>query len=824
TFLKELSHPYKNWLFIVKEARGYSLDYFHLLKNHPAGPEAGALYVGVFADAIKNAPRVQVKADAVDNLLLYLQKMIREAGQEIGRFLPTILDAFDLINSFQGASFFLFVKSFYQIKGLMESLIDAVDDPGLDLARAVQLLSRYYRESFAYWLNQSDPLNWFLEKVGKIDDPSLAYDIFTEISHERINEWKERLAHIESAGDAPPISRETIRELTTLPGYNQIVEIYRRTPHRLLKARGEDGEGAYWKALFLFHIMSISGLSVIHEEALRDINRTMTWIIANEHYRDIQKLIRKTFSILKVRTRKFPGASLNCVLNMGKGVYKTDDGDLINFFIDSMIDLGFQAPMIDGVGADWQIRANQAHLQNIRTWMELIEQKPSWSIRLLSSLIIHLALHGVFIRDTDLFPRDITRFLNSGVEPVYNLAKQLCRFFPVYFNAIGAEGELREVSTNVDELARRRDPLIHFLRKQSHVESSNRTLALMEATLTFWADGDKERIKPFTPPDIHGEIDADGPYVKGVHAVMTHLKKHGLAPPRDLLKIDAKKLKELTESAEGASEDDRERVRLAAKFYQLLHQKYSNDYTELDQYLNQVKSDVFPDFISLREALEEPETKKKMHILLDYLAALKEIIVSPRAYEIREDIYQKRHFAVDIPSMYGSYHEMKFDALGLTFRIESLVNVLFEELVESIDLSLITKATFYQIYARLRLFNKALKLDGVTSIEMERQLDFLRHSLDVRGFSFTQYLDIFKGFTQAVKNIINDHFHNIHEENLKRILARVRVDWILPKYLPRKGTVDGDELNHRVSEIFFRERIAFALGLQQLDLLLSRIL
>ena len=33
---------------------------------------------------------------------------------------------------------------------------------------------------------------------------------------------------------------------------------------------------------------------------------------------------------------------------------------------------------------------------------------------------------------------------------------------------------------------------------------------------------------------------------------------------------------------------------------------------------------------------------------------------------------------------------MKFDALGLTFRIESLVNVLFEELVQTIDLSLIT--------------------------------------------------------------------------------------------------------------------------------------
>ena len=35
TFLKELSHPYRSWQFIVKEARAYALDYFHLLKNHP---------------------------------------------------------------------------------------------------------------------------------------------------------------------------------------------------------------------------------------------------------------------------------------------------------------------------------------------------------------------------------------------------------------------------------------------------------------------------------------------------------------------------------------------------------------------------------------------------------------------------------------------------------------------------------------------------------------------------------------------------------------------------------------------------------------------
>ena len=132
----------------------------------------------------------------------------------------------------------------------------------------------------------------------------------------------------------------------------------------------------HWKVVFLFHIMNISGLSLIHEDALREINRTLSWLIGNESHRNIMRLIQKTFYILKTRTREFPVTALNCALNMGKGVYKTDESDLVNFFIDSVIDLGFQTPMLGGVGNDWQIHANSAHIQNIRTWMEMIELSP----------------------------------------------------------------------------------------------------------------------------------------------------------------------------------------------------------------------------------------------------------------------------------------------------------------------------------------------------------------------------------------------------------------------------------------------------------------
>jgi pyruvate,orthophosphate dikinase len=265
-------------------------------------------------------------------------------------------------------------------------------------------------------------------------------------------------------------------------------------------------------------------------------------------------------------------------------------------------------------------------------------------------------------------------------------------------------------------------------------------------------------------------------------------------------------------------------VALIAAFYKLLYHKYQLDFKSLRHHMAQLDRQSFPDLERLRDALNEADLKRRLFMLMDYLECLKAVILSAETYEIRADIYKKRHITIDIPSMYGSYHERKFDALGLTFRIESLINVLFEELVDQINLGLITRGTFHDIYERLTLFDKALRLDGIYSVELERQLDLLAHALEVRGFTLTQYLDIFKGFAVAVKNIINDYFNNIHGQNLTRILSRMPPDRILEKYLPRENAVDAEKLKHRVSEIFFRDRIATSLGLQQLDLFLTRIL
>ncbi len=832
TFLKELSHPYKNWQFIVQEARTFSLDYFHQLNRHEQGAEAAALYIKIFAGAVKAAKNATVKTDAADNLLLFLGRIIKNGTPE--KFAAIADSAFAEIRKMAENDFFFFVKSYYQLNTIAGDFLEtftAKASVNKDFQELNQLLLKYYDSVYRYWLKEKDCLAWFNKEInpGGHIDASLSVSIRTildKLSHRDIRRLLTTVKQIADKYDNH--SATTTRELLALPNYSFFVSAYRRLPENLYAAAGSANTGNQWKLLSLFLILSTPGLSTLHEESLREINSTLTYLISREDSKKSRELLKRTFKILNEQNTRFPATALNCVLNVGKSVYKTDDTELINHFIDLVIDLGFHPPMITGVDNDWKITANQAHLQNIRTWLELVEITPQKSSRLLSALVIYLTISGVFIRDTDLFPRDITALLNSDIATVYYLVKQLTRLFPVFFNDIGAEGNLRDISTEIDELCQRKDVLVHFLRKQGHVEGSNRLVAFMESAVNFWLTKDKTLVQPYLPPEMYERVTESGEYVDGLHTIFSHFTKSGLTLPRDLLSADQESIERLCREVEDVSDTDRRRAALAVAYYKLLHQKYTTGFVEIESYIDQLNTADFPDINLLKSALAETGPKKKADQLLEYLARLKALILSDQEFEIQQNIYEKRHITVDIPSMYGSYRETKFDALGLTFRLEALINTLFEEIVDTLDLSLITKTTFFQIYNGLKLFVKALSLDGFSTKEIGLQLDLMSQALRTPGFSFPQYLDIFKSFAKAVKNIIKDHFHNLHEQNISKILPRLPKSAILPKYLPDEDQpgfrIDKEKFVHRVSEIFFREKIALSLGLAQLDLFLSRIL
>lgn len=346
TFLKELSHPYKNWRFITTEARKYSLEYFRLLKNHPEGPAAANLLLEILFQTLHESKDEEVKRDTADNILLFIKKTTADSGLEFHKFQPVVNDAFNRICSLPDSLFSLFVKSYYGINRLAQTYLNSAPGSDSNYSSPNQLLVKYFNYTYSYWLKEKDPQTWFEKEAEIANSGTLFNEYFKAISHHQLKQWQGQLELLSENQQIE--SKIVLTELLGLPGFGQIVETYRRTPLQLMRNFEDKGRGHHLKLIFLFHIMNIAGLSLIHKETLREINRTLTWIIENENYRNIENLIRKTFTILKDQTRRYPGTALNCVLNMGKAVYNTDELDLVNYFIDAVIDLGFQTPMLRG--------------------------------------------------------------------------------------------------------------------------------------------------------------------------------------------------------------------------------------------------------------------------------------------------------------------------------------------------------------------------------------------------------------------------------------------------------------------------------------------
>lgn len=839
TFLKELSHPYRNWGFIVSEARHFSLHYFYLYKSHAQGPRALELFCDIFVAAFESDSEQDIRTNAADNLMLVMHHIAKEGDEALPVLVPVMEKELSRIQAYGDTDFFFFVSSYYQPDRMARMFLEGSGAnlaPGLFLPLN-RLLKRFYRDSFAYWLTQDDPTKWMRENFDEWRLSEDMVELMDRVSHARVTIWQERLENI---SDQNLASCEATKQLVGFIGYRDFVKRFRELPRQILALSDGRTYGKYLKLTFLFYIIHAPGLSMIHREALGDIHRTLIRLIGERDYKKDIRIVDQTFALLKEHKGRYPGTVLECIHKIGDAVYNTDEIELINHFIDQSVEHGFQFPMIRGTGDDWQIKGNMAHVKNIRVFLSLIGKHPKKSKRLLSALIVSLAIGGVFIRDTDLFPRDITKFLNSDIGPVYNLLKQLARLLPTFFNEIGAEGELRDISTQLDEACFRRDRLVHFLRKQCHVESSSRIVDFIEQVMIFWKTRDKACLEPYVPPSIYGELESSGRFVDGPGRILQALEYKKFAQPKDYLLVRQDELDTLVDEVEGVTDLDRMRVKLMLQFHRLLNEKYGTDQLELKDYLAAHRAEGLPDPQYVIEALDEGNLETRIETLLSYMTELKEIILSDQAFPVNEAIYHKRHFAVDIPSMYGSYNEAKFDALGLTLRIESVVNVLFEDLVSSIDLRLITKPTFVKIFGILKLFRQALVLDGVLSNKLDTQMEFLKYSVNITTCSFTQYLDIFKGFTRAVSDTVNDHFNNLHSRNLVHIERRIGQDRILEKYLPKgydlsgqaQGNVRSTELgakmakklDQRVADIFFQDRIATSLGLQQLDVFLNRIL
>ena len=830
--LYEISHPYRNWQLIVPELRAFVLKNLHHYRTHEQGPESFTLFTSIFIEALEESQKNGKLVRAImEAMLAYTDKLINSMDYPcLLRHEAALNDFFDKLSKLDEIDrqvMMYMVQGHHPMKKMAQCLIGFAenrDEVEFDYGSIARLMQKILRLNYDYWLSEEDPLPWFEERCGDYCTDWQAGPLLSAISHPQIEKHLRTLQGVETEKD--PLGG--LQEILQLPAHMDIVRLYREIPGKLAADPVQE-EGSPFvenrKLLFLFRIMDSPGLYLIHEESLREINRSLVKLIRKQSFEDIEQFFVTTFLLLKANVRKYPHTSLQCIQVIGGEVFKRGNSRLVEAFLWQAVRFGFQYANVMGVDEDWQPITNPAHLANIRVWLNLIMQEPKWCSTLFSALIINIKLSGTCVKDTDLFQRDITDLLNHPIGPIYNLAKQFTKLMPVFFNEIGAEGELREVSTELDELHKRRDVLIHFLRKQSHVESSNLIVDFIKAIFRFWLTLDKEPLREYLPDEILSQVEVSGPFVDEQHVLATRIQQElQFDSMEDILQWKKDERLAYLDRQQDLSAMERKRFELLVRMFKLLHQKYNLGLPELRNQLQQATQGGFPEMEDLLTVLEKCNNLHCLDALLDNLEKLKEIILSEEIFEPREEIYYKRHIAVDIPSVYGRYSERKFDALGLSFRLENLANIYLERLSETINLNFITEATFIHIVKCLQLHLRALQVDGISSRRLDTYASLLSSSIGIKRFSYTQHLDIMRGLSEGVKDVIYAYYTNVHQNNLSIIVPQIGQENLLTNYRSLWDEEDIPSTVLRLSESFFRDLIATTFGLQHLDNFISRII
>lgn len=818
--LIELNHPFVNWDYVLQQLRTISIGDFYEYNRHENGLEAVRIILQIYLSVIQGASNEEIRENAVRYLFDYLDTIISNSNENLFRniaLLPSVVESLQNIVNQEG---FILKKSSGYFKRMLKLLFE--HDIQIPMSSLAILLYKVFKDTYRFWLMQPDPSGWF----HKENEPESVTKAFSEfifpLSHVHINSLMDKVEAINTSLSSQP--EKACAAYADMPDYWQIVNGYLMIADEIEKSSIFAGRQNFVKLDFLFNIMGMPGLSDIHGSTLREINLSLRMVFREDKKESLEDFVKKVFALLKrnVDRHEFRSAIIDCITTIAKEVFAQNKHPLVDIFVEEVIAFGFQYPEIKGSTAEWQVQVNPAHIQNIRSWLEIIAMKPRWTKRLLSALIINLRLGGIFVRDTDLIQKDISALLNSDIGPAYNLTKQLLRIFPVYFSEIGAEGELRDISTKVDELSFRNDKLVNFLRKQSHVESNSLLVGFVENAFLYWYSGNKEVLKRDLPNEVYDQISNSGEHFDGLHAIFKYLMVKVNNDPTILLGWDKARAHKEIYGIRGVSAKDKERALLMIRFYQLLHKKYNPQHIEL---LKDLEANYIFDpsqVKALQRSLKKKNYSRSLSIVLDFLELLKEKILSPEKTEYFENIYHKRHIAAGIPSMYGTYHEEKFESVGLSLRLESLATFLFEELIRSMNLKFITKSTLIMIHDCLGLYIRALELEGIATEGLVAKIKYVTSALQVKQFSVDQYIDIFRFISKGIQDIIRDYYVDAHRLNLPIIIKQLIEAENVSK--SKKREQREEEIIYQYSENFIRGIISTAFGLQVLDNLVNGVI
>lgn len=787
--IKEFNHPYSNSGYVIGQLRSICLGDFWFYEKQ-SEPLVWEVINDLFQGLINRQLPDVLEEDVVHTILELCEKLLG-SDQIKNDVIVSVLQLIDL--SLQNKTLAVIHNSGFLMKlfGSADWRTDETNNLAFKLAQKALLANANY------WRETTKVEQWLAERSK----------LFTNQSREKFSSIGAiYYAEIENQINNAPDWESLMR----VPAFSDISFHIRQLHHSFNRF--------HEKFYYLLYLLHLEGMQNQKDVLMRDFNSLLRNIKSELTSDEVFGFLDNIFKLFNDLKATNSGSILDSILILGKEIFRTENQNHISHFEKLLIRHGFIGPGIVYVSQDWQLKVNEHHIKNIRVWMELIEYSPTAFRDLLSALIIHLRLGGVFVSDTDLFQRDVTALLNSDIFPIFKQIKQLARIFPVYFNEIGAEGELREVTTAMDELSHRNDRLIHFLRKQVHTESNNTHIDLTRNIIQYWYDGNTTKLFELLPEDVKHSMQPDSRWFAPINELIQELCTANNYMPDALMEVPSERLRKEINQLPQDNPIDKQRLFYIFRLLELLKEKYSFNTVNLGNLMRKFNFFSATEIDMLLSMLERGNTDRALRQVYIFMRKLNNVIIDPVKTEGWEDIYHKRHIAIGIPSMYGKYREPKFEALGLSFRLEKVAAHLMEQLINSINLDYITAKTLRKIHVVFELFRQGLELDGISDQGFNSNLKMFRYSLNSSSFSVGQYINILQFMLSSVREIISKYFLRVYDRQLKVVIPQ-----IYPQEVKNDGAA-GKQFIMRKSEQFYREMLSSAFLVQSLDNFLVKIL
>lgn len=504
--IEELRHPNIDWKFVIAGLREYLFDNLYDL-----APYAKDVLPVVFHFLASGTQRGKVSAiraaDTFFDRFVFVLKISPENGNyyEIERLFFDFAREYCtlLIHLSRGGLFFGYVNEIARKAALIADKKDSTNKISSLLADFISLQYRLYVER-CIALSRED-----INKIARVIDGNSSREFISLFESVARDAYSQKVIELEMAAES-----DRARLFATDSGIadfshnqRQWEKICVKATETLKEDNASDDESV--KALLSF-LVSKSTEGADHELQLF-ISRSVASLCSHFALKGKTEIVRSVVDLIipellgEIERGGNYQAAFTTIYNIGSAVVRSGDTFLIDYFVDHLVRSKFCFPHYAGIAQDWSVIVNSSHLENIRTWLHLIETNPAMMKKLAAALIVNLKLGGVFLKDTDVFQRDISRLLNSNYREVFYLIISLAAVFPAFYHDIGATGNIRAITEKIDMYHSMDDP-VHFLRKQIHVESSSRTVLLMQMMMQCWMTGDSSPLMGMVPADVFATL------------------------------------------------------------------------------------------------------------------------------------------------------------------------------------------------------------------------------------------------------------------------------------------------------------------------------